>query len=258
MTAVLSHATTPTSVPTFSRLTKAEFGRLFGRRFVRVLPILAVLGFLIAMIVTFWTHARVSAADLAQATQARDRQIIQIKQGVAECSQGLSPSDAAQQCRSVPSAADFPPDQFLNNHPFEPARVSDYALVVGVAVALLAFLVGATFVGAEWSSKNMIAWLMWEPRRMRLMAAKLLALLSFPLAVSVLAQAAWFGTARARGGAARGGRTRQLIRVGCPQLVSRPEKTPVTGRVPAADPSVGPSAAWISGLDVVALRRSDG
>ena len=73
--------------------------------------------------------------------------------------------------------------------------MSDYALVVGVAVALVGFVIGATFIGAEWSTKNVIAWLFWEPRRLRLMAAKLLALVSVAVAVSVLAQVAWFGAA---------------------------------------------------------------
>ncbi len=55
--------------------------------------------------------------------------------------------------------------------------MDDYALAVGVATAMLAFLLAATFIGAEWSSKNLVAWLFWEPRRLRVMAAKLLALL---------------------------------------------------------------------------------
>lgn len=195
MTSLLSRDAARTSVPSFARLTRAEFRRLFARRFVRVVGVLAVLGFVVAVAAVFWTHARVNAADLAQATRARDRQIAQIKQEIADCSTGLSAADAARRCGRVPSTAEFPPDQFLNEHPFRPAQVSDYALVVGVAVALVGFVVGATFIGAEWSSKNVITWLIWEPRRLRLMAAKLLALLSVALAVSVLMQAAWFGVA---------------------------------------------------------------
>ena len=49
------------------------------------------------------------------------------------------------------------------------------------ATAAAAFLLAGTFIGAEWSSKNLIAWLFWEPRRLRLMAAKFLALLNVPL-----------------------------------------------------------------------------
>lgn len=72
----------------------------------------------------------------------------------------------------------------------------DYALAVGVATAIVGFILGATFIGAEWSSKNLLAWLFWEPRRLRLMAAKLLALLSSVLVLAVIAQAAWLATAR--------------------------------------------------------------
>ena len=56
-------------------------------------------------------------------------------------------------------------------------------------------MVGASFIGAEWSSKNLVSWLYWEPRRLRLQVAKLLALLSVMLAVAVLAQLIWFGVA---------------------------------------------------------------
>lgn len=197
MTALLSTHAGNTSVPTFARLTRAELRRLCARRFVRVIAALAVLGFIVLAVSAFWTHARVTAADRAHATQTRDQQIVQINQSVAACSKGLSADDAAQQCGPEVSADQFPASQFLSNHPFRPSRIADYALVVGVATALLGFVVGATFIGAEWSSKNVVAWLFWEPRRLRLMAAKLLALLSVALAVSVLAQAAWFGSAHA-------------------------------------------------------------
>lgn len=186
---------TSTAVPDFGPLCGVEFRRLFARRFVRVLAVLAVLGYLIALVATFLTHSRVTAADLAQATRQRDGQISQIKHEVANCSKGLPAAKAQEQCGTVPGPSEFPADQFLHNHPFQPAQVSDYALVVGVALALLSFVVAATFIGAEWSSKNLIAWLFWEPRRLRLMVAKLLALLSVALAISILAQAVWFGVA---------------------------------------------------------------
>ena len=37
------------------------------------------------------------------------------------------------------------------------------------------FALGATFIGEEWSSRNVVAWLFYEPRRLRLLGAILLA-----------------------------------------------------------------------------------
>jgi ABC-2 type transport system permease protein len=181
------------TVPRFVRLLATEFQRLFARRFFRVVAVLVVLGFLAAVVALFVRHARVTPAELAAATIKRDAQIAEIVQSIKQCATGVPPEQIEQQCGPVPSADQFPPDQFLSVHPLEPGQLSDYALAIGVAVALTCFVLGATFIGAEWSSKNLVAWLFWEPRRLRLMLAKLLALLSVALAAAVLAQLAFYG-----------------------------------------------------------------
>ncbi|MGI8665589.1 MAG: hypothetical protein ACR2N4_06110 [Jatrophihabitans sp.] len=195
MTAALFSETGQTSVPDFARLVRIEFQRFFARRFIWIAGALALLGLFVAVGASYAKHSRISADDLAAATRQRDQVIAEISQQVQDCSKGLAVEQAQQQCGQVPTAQDFPPDQFLRSRPFEPRQVSDYALAIGVAVALIGFAVGATFIGAEWSTKNLVSWLFWEPRRLRLMAAKLLALLSVALAVAVLAQLAWFAAA---------------------------------------------------------------
>jgi ABC-2 type transport system permease protein len=182
-----------TEVPTFVRLLRAELLRLFARRFVRVLAVLSVVGYFVAVGLLWHHYARVSAADLAQAVAKRDAQLAQFRQSVDKCLQ--QSGNSIEQCGSAPTAADFPPDEFLTHRPFQPDQVDDYALAVGSAVALVGFVLGASFIGAEWSSKNVVAWLFWEPRRLRLMAAKLLAVVSVMLVLAVLAQVAWFVTA---------------------------------------------------------------
>jgi ABC-2 type transport system permease protein len=67
--------------------------------------------------------------------------------------------------------------------------------VTTVLAVLTAFLVGATAVGAEWHHGTLAALLVWEPRRIRVFAAKLIALLLTTLAVSVLAYACAIGGA---------------------------------------------------------------
>jgi len=80
-----------------------------------------------------------------------------------------------------------------------PVSLSGDAPVGAVAVAAvgaaLAFLVGGTFVGAEWSSRSMVALLFWETRRPRVMAAKLLVTLGATALLGLLVQAAWLGIA---------------------------------------------------------------
>ena len=186
-----------TSAPSFRRLVGAEFRRLAARRFTQIIVGLGLIGYLIALALIWRQHDRVTAADIAQATAQRDQLIVQITRETEECRRNAPADQVEQVCGVPPTPEQFPIDQFLRNHPFPPGQAADYALAVGVATAMLAFLLAATFIGAEWSTKNLVAWLFWEPRRLRVMAAKLVALLSSVLLLAVLAQVVWYGVAKA-------------------------------------------------------------
>lgn len=185
-----------TSAPAFGRLLRAEFRRLAARRYTRVALVLSLVGYLIAVALLWHTHERTTPADIAQATAQRDQQIAQDTAYIEQCKSQVPVEKQAEACGVAPTPESYPISYFLRNQPFPPSEVEDFALAVGVATAMLAFLLAATFIGAEWSSKNLIAWLFWEPRRLRVMAAKLLALLSSVLVLAVLAQVIWFGTAK--------------------------------------------------------------
>ncbi|MFV2099592.1 ABC transporter permease subunit [Micromonospora sp. LOL_024] len=60
-------------------------------------------------------------------------------------------------------------------------------------LGLIGFVVGASFIGAEWSTGGMMNLLLWRPRRMTVLLTKLGALLTGLLAVALPATAAWFG-----------------------------------------------------------------
>ena len=169
MTTLVPARTKWTSAPRFGRLFRTELRRLAGRRFTVVLLGVCVLGYLIAVAYLWQAHAKQTPADLAQATVQRDQQIVEIKQQIAQCM--AQPDATVQNCGTVPTADEY-------------------------AVALAGFALAATFIGAEWSTKNLIAWLFYEPRRMRLMMAKILAVSGVTLALSVFAQVVWAVTAR--------------------------------------------------------------
>jgi ABC-2 type transport system permease protein len=185
-----------TSAPAFGRLVRAEFRRLAARRFTRVIIALGLIGYLLAIALIWREHHRTTAADIAQATAQRDQIITQIAADAEECRRNV-PAEQADQACGVPSAENFPIDQFLRTQPFRPEEIPNYALAIGVATAMVGFLLAATFIGAEWSTKNLVAWLFWEPRRLRVMAAKLVALLASVLLIAALAQLVWFGVAKA-------------------------------------------------------------
>jgi len=194
MTAAVIPQAARTSAPTFGRLLATELRRLGRRRFTRVLLGLCVIGYLIAVAFVWQSHAKETPADIAQATAQRDQSIEQIRKDTTDCL--AQHGNDEQQCGTVPTADEFPISQFLANNPFRPDDVGDYALAIGVAVGMAGFLLAATFIGAEWSSKNIVAWLFYEPRRMRLMWAKLIVISAVLLTLSLVAQLIWAMTAR--------------------------------------------------------------
>jgi ABC-type transport system involved in multi-copper enzyme maturation permease subunit len=53
-------------------------------------------------------------------------------------------------------------------------------------MATVAFIIGSSVGGAEWSSRSMTLQLLWEPRRIRLLSAKWLALLVVMIALAAI------------------------------------------------------------------------
>ena len=66
--------------------------------------------------------------------------------------------------------------------------IADILLGISVLIMILMWLVGASFIGAEWRHGTITTLLTWEPRRIRLMVAKVAAVVLFGFVVSLLIQ----------------------------------------------------------------------
>jgi ABC-2 family transporter protein len=160
------------------RLFGAEVRRLASRRTFRYL-LLAGLAVLVLLGVLQAIH---SSRDIAGA-QARAR-----RQAAADAARfaALPPGMVARCKANLP--ADAPPDACAFRAPtadqlyqgiYQDPRYSfaEHApnVVVGIVLAasLLGFVIGASFIGAEWASGTMASLLTWEPRRLRVLVAKL-------------------------------------------------------------------------------------
>ena len=60
---------------------------------------------------------------------------------------------------------------------------------------MLAFLIGATWIGAEWSTRSLVALLFWVPQRMKVMGVKLVVLVVASALFGVAVQALWLAMA---------------------------------------------------------------
>jgi len=176
---------------------RAEWSRLFARRFTRIMlmVVVAVLT-LVALSVAVNSH-RIDDAARAKARARAAAELTQYQKEEADCRAARDRGEDIS--RRYPPNCDYGPVQpqeewFL---PYEfrfRAETPDFLLVAAGILTLFGFLVGASFVGAEWTSGGMTNLLLWRPRRLMVLGAKLSTLLAGVLLTSVLLVAAYVGS----------------------------------------------------------------
>ncbi len=179
-------------------LFRAELRRFRSRRFVVLLLLLSLLGFGVGVAVAAVQHRTPTAADLQQAQQRLDAFARESAAGREQClTQVPEGQDPNGFCGPVQGPQDLELQYFTDARPFVLAnQLPEGALGIGVTTSVLLFLIGATWVGAEWSTRSMVALLFWEPRRVRVVVTKLGVLLLAATGIGVVAQALWFGAAQ--------------------------------------------------------------
>jgi ABC-2 type transport system permease protein len=172
------------------RLLLAEVRRLLARRAV---VILLVTGFVLSVVVSgavLWNGRPIGADDLAAAQAQLEqsfgpRALQRMERDVAQCEEnprryGGGPGFDCEQIR--PQAEDF-----IGREVLEPRSLRDYLLIpLTLLLGLLSLIAGTTFVGAEYASGSMSNLLLFEPRRGRVWAAKVAAVLVVTTAFAVL------------------------------------------------------------------------
>ncbi|MCO1599653.1 ABC transporter permease subunit [Micromonospora sp. RHAY321] len=186
-------------------LVRAELERLFARRFVQLMVVLLALAFAVTAATTLAGSHKPSAAELssarAQATEARQSMETHFQQCLARRNGTLPPSDSElyfpTDCSEIdpirqdrlPIAADFLPGVFSFAQQAEPLLYFLIAFLV-----LFGFLVGASYIGADLNSGGVVNLLLWRPRRMTVLGAKLGTLLGTVLALAVAASLVYLAT----------------------------------------------------------------
>jgi hypothetical protein len=183
-------------------LLKAESRRLVKRRFTKLLVIGSVVVLIAIAVGIFLTNEKASPESIAKAkTQAAQelqqaqRQAVQDK---ATCEAAKGSANAGQWPADC-SALYAPSEQDYDYHGFMPSTfefVKNFAVMVttlAAIFALMAFVMGASFVGAEWSSGAMMNLLLWRPQRLRVLGTKLIALVLGLTALTAVTLALWTG-----------------------------------------------------------------
>ncbi|WP_329104993.1 ABC transporter permease [Micromonospora sp. NBC_01699] len=178
-----------------------ELRRIFKRRLTRLMLSLVVLGLAgIAIAFTVNSHrvgpAQVAAAEV-RAEAAYQEQLRYHDESVRACEAAKAAGTGADR---------FPPDcgrewaptrdnfqaQWFMPYQFDfRAEFGAFIAIFAGIMALFGFVVGASYIGAEWHSGGMTNLLLWRPKRLTVLLTKLAALLSTLLGLSVVLGALW-------------------------------------------------------------------
>jgi hypothetical protein len=187
-------------------LFRAELHRFRSRRLIQVLAGLLVLFWGGAVVIGLLNVGEPTDADFA-AAQAQVDQIMEenevFRDQCLEDPEAFAGPGAPDELS--PEEICGPPlteediggvEAFLAKAPFDlgDAGTAGAMGFAGLAAGL-AFLVGATWIGAEWSTRSMVALLFWAPRRMRVMATKVAVLVVGAAVLGVAAQVCWLAMA---------------------------------------------------------------
>lgn len=150
-------------------LLKVEMRRFVARRLFRVLSLLVVLGFIAAGVGIF-INSDNSADAVAEVEREQQRQMQYCVESFQSRPQG--------QPNAIPLGED--PEEFCREQVFVSDPRFRYEnleeMLPGLAFIFvsLGWLMGASFIGAEWHHRTLTTLLTWESRRARVIAAKAL------------------------------------------------------------------------------------
>jgi ABC-2 type transport system permease protein len=169
-------------------LLAAELRRISSRRLVQLTVALAIIGAVLGGVAAFAFSGSLSEAEYQQRVAAADSEAKEQDAQIEACleAHGVErgeeiSDDVARQC--------FPADGVPRPEDprFHRSRLEAILRGVTGALAVIAWAIGASLVGAEFASRSMTTLLTWEPRRGRVFVAKTVAVM---LAVAVFALAA--------------------------------------------------------------------
>jgi len=157
-------------------LLAGELRRLVSRRMIKVLALLALLGIAIGGVATFLNTEQTSESTLRQRRVAADAR-------VADCMQRaravLGPPEApgGKAGPSVANREDACQAGFgrVEDRRLKLEKLKGVLQGLTAPLVIVAWVVGASSIGAEWQARSITTLLTWEPRRVRVMAAKVVA-----------------------------------------------------------------------------------
>ena len=216
-------------------LYRAETRRLVKRRFTRWFVLGTLLVLVAVAVGTLLTNQKLGPEQFAQAKAAARQDFEQSRAGaermIKDCEAARGTPEAQRypaNCEglSAPTEDSFRPEWYLPATFTFKDKFPDMVTALAGLLALVGFVIGASFVGAEWSSGGMMNLLLWRPQRLRVLTTKLAAFLVGLVGLAVVLSALWTGIflliAQARGSTAAILQAARLTVAMITQLKTRP------------------------------------
>lgn len=196
------------------RLVRMEILRLWSRRLVKIATAGVLLLVMVIMGVAAYNSSKDNNAEFARFREAKLQAYDRAKAEFdAQRGQPGGPPADAEFGPSRAEVADHPGQSCFDqvscsiSAPKEPfvtrTALVDLGKAVAVICAFAGFLIGASAAGAEWSAGTMQSLLFWEPRRVRVVLAKVIGLIAV-ITIFVFAAEALFTGLAFVAGQARG------------------------------------------------------
>jgi hypothetical protein len=183
----------------FGALLRSELHRFRSRRFIQLVLVLALVGWVVATVIALTQHGNPGPDEIARAEQQITADVAMNEEFRQEClaEADIPPgTDPDQFCGPEQDRDDYELAWYLDEAPFDLAAAGPTGALAFAGIgAVVAALIGATWIGAEWSTRSLVALLFWVPRRMQVMAAKLVVLTGAAALLGVVAQAGWLAMA---------------------------------------------------------------
>jgi ABC-2 type transport system permease protein len=177
-------------------LVRAERRRLHKRR---VTVVMLGIGLILLGLIaggTWFTNQKVGdetkAAAAAQAQQEYERADRDWNDHVKQqCEDSVKAGTTPEGACVGPSREYFKPEYYMPSTFDFKASFREMILVWAMIMAFVALIIGASFIGAEWSSGSMMNLLTWQPQRMRVLGTKLGVLVAVVSFWAVVMGALW-------------------------------------------------------------------
>ena len=162
-----------------------EVQRVLARRMVRVLALLGAAAIVFACVLTFLNTEKVTEAEMASRRRAVEAQV----DACIEAGRVRPPLAPEERHVPIEDACQFRAGASVEDPRFRLRQLRGIYQGTTAPLVVVGWLIGASSIGADWQSRTITTLLTWEPRRMRVLLAKVLAAVLVAAAFALAAQA---------------------------------------------------------------------